>query len=183
MGKISGPHPVKLFIGMLAPVTFLFDQLKDELISHFGTVDLESPVLPWEHSQYYEDEMGPKLKRKFTFFSKLISPGDIADIKIRTNDLEQQYLNEKGGRRINLDPGYLDASKLVLVTTKDYSHRIYLRGGIYGEVTLIYKHGEFRPLPYTYHDYASVEYRELFSKARGIFMNNRNSTNPSQNHI
>jgi len=166
MGKISAPHPVMLFVGMLSGDTGLFDKLSVRLQAIFGPVDLEGPVWSWEHTAYYEKEMGPELKRKFIFFQKLIDPGDIADIKLRTNELEQQFLNQQGGRKINLDPGYLDASKLVLVTTKNYSHRIYLRDGIYGEVTLIFRNGEFQPLPYTYRDYASQEYRELFGLAR-----------------
>jgi hypothetical protein len=154
---------------MLSQDTSLFDAVAERLSAEYGPVDLEGPVWPWEHTTYYEKEMGGNLKRKFIFFQKLISPGHIASIKLETNELERQFLNEQGGRRINLDPGYLDSSKLVLVTTKNYSHRIYLRDGIYGEVTLIFRKGEFQPLPYTYRDYASQEYRELFCQARGYY--------------
>lgn len=169
MGKISEPHLVKLFMGMISSENPLFHTVIRQLTDAYGPVDLESPVWPWERSDYYQKEMGTHLKRKFIFFERLIHPADISDIKLKTNELEQHFLNAEGGRRINLDPGYLDSAKLVLVSTKDYSHRIFLSDGIYGEVTLIYKNNAFQPLPFTYPDYGSDAYRELFHQARSLF--------------
>lgn len=168
MGKVTLPRPVKLFIGMLSNNPSLFERLKPELEDLFGVCDMEGPVWEWRHTDYYEKEMGEGLKRKFLFFQGLIEPNNIAKIKLKTNELERDYLNEKGGRRINLDPGYLDEARVVLVSTKDYSHRLYLGHGIYGEVTLIYSKDAYHPLPYTYPDFRSEEYRELFMKARNI---------------
>jgi len=113
--------------------------------------------------------MGTDLKRIFIFFENLINPDAIADIKLKTDELEKQHLNEHGGRKINLDPGYLDAAKLVLATTKDFSHKIYLRDGIYAEVTLIYSGKGYQSLPYTFPDYKSEEYQEVFKAARKVF--------------
>jgi hypothetical protein len=169
MGIITEPHPVKLFIGMLSSDISLIEQFTVTLKNIFGPVDLESPVWPWEHTTYYEREMGAGLKRQFIFFKRLISPEEISGIKLTTIDLENKFLNDTGGRRINLDPGYLDAAKLVLVSTKDYSHRIYLRKGIYGEVTLMYSGKTYQTLPYTFPDFRTEEYLDLFKKAREIF--------------
>jgi len=169
MGKIIEPHPVKLFIGMLSQDMSLIEQLTGSLQNIFGPIDLASPVWPWEHTRYYEKEMGEGLKRKFIFFEKLIYPGAVADIKLKTMELEKQYLNEKGGREINLDPGYLDAAKIVLASTKDFSHRIYLDKGIYGEVTLIYSGKDYQSLPYTFPDYRTSEYWDIFKAARELF--------------
>jgi len=169
MSVIKKPLPVKLFIGMLSSYPSLFDEVKEELQSVFSPVDFESPVWRWEHTDYYTEEMGEGLKRKFIFFEQLIDPGEIVEIKLKTMEVEKRYLNERGGRRINLDPGYLDGSKLVLVTTKNYSHRVYLRDGIYGEVTLIYSKGQYQALPYTYPDYRTEEYLQIFKSAREIY--------------
>ncbi|HBH61853.1 MAG TPA: DUF4416 domain-containing protein [Nitrospiraceae bacterium] len=169
MGKILEPHPVKLFIGMLSQDISLIEQLTDDLCNIFGPIDLSSPVLPWEHTRYYEKEMGTGMKRKFVFFITLIPPGEIAGIKIKTIGLEKRYLNESGGRKINLDPGYLDAAKIVLVSTKDFSHRIYLEQGIYGEVTLIFSGKDYHVLPYTFPDYRTSEYQRIFKAARELF--------------
>jgi hypothetical protein len=163
------PHPVKLFIGMLSKDAVLFDQLKEGLQKIFGPVDMESPVWNWEHTEYYSKEMGTGLKRKFIFFHELINPEAVSGIKLKTIEFERQYLNEKGGRRINLDPGYLDSAKIVLVSTKDFSHRIYLGNGIYGEVTLIYSGKDYEILPFTYPDFRTSEYLDIFRKAREIY--------------
>lgn len=173
MGESNlSPNPVKLFIGMLSNEISLFDELIQKLENIYGPPDYVSPVFPWEHSVYYTDEMGTELKRKFVFFKRLIEPGAIAGIKLKTNEIEQHYLNGQGGRRINLDPGYLDSAKLVLVSTKDFSHRIYLDHGIYGEVTLIYSKNNYQPLLYTYRDYKSEEYLTVFRKARALYKEN-----------
>jgi hypothetical protein len=169
MGKIIEPHPVKLFIGMLSQDIPLIEQLTGNLFDIFGPVDLSCPAMPWEHTSYYEKEMGAGLKRKFIFFQTLINPGEIADIKIKTIGLENRHLDNSGGRRINLDPGYLDAAKIVLASTKDFSHRIYLDKGIYGEVTLIYSGKDYQVLPYTFPDYRTRAYWEIFKTARGLF--------------
>ena len=83
--------------------------------------------------------MGPKILRKFVSHLPLIQPDRLAEIKIISQELEMAHLRVKGGkkgRQVNIDPGCLDASKVVLATTKDASHRIYLSSGIYGEATL-----------------------------------------------
>jgi hypothetical protein len=169
MGIITEPDRVKLFVGMLTNDESLFTSVDGQLRNAFGNIDLESPVWPWEHTKYYSREMGPGLKRKFVFFKKTINPGEISEIKVKTNGIEKKFLSEVGGRRINLDPGYLDSSKLVLVSTKNYSHRVYLDNGIYGEVTLIYSGDDFHSLPYTYPDFKSDEYIAVFKEARRLF--------------
>ncbi len=193
MNKISpNPKPVKLFIGMLSQDISLFDELKKKLKEDFGPIDLESPIWEWNHTDYYSKEMGDGLKRQFVFFQDLISPESISEIKLKTIALEKQYLNppisplNKGGikggcliakggqrgvgrRRINLDPGYLDSAKIVLVSTKDFSHRIYLGNGIYGEVTLIYSGNAYQVLPYTFPDFRTQEYQDVFKKAREMY--------------
>jgi len=169
MGKIIEPHGVKLFIGMLSQDISLIERLTDSLQNMFGPIDFSSLILPWEHTRYYEKEMGERLKRKFIFFEKLVHPRAIADIKLKTMELENRHLNDKGGREINLDPGYLDAAKIVLASTKDFSHRIYLDKGIYGEVTLIYSGKDYQTLPYTFPDYRTREYWDIFKTARDVF--------------
>lgn len=160
------PHPVKLFIGMISQDVALFEALKEELSELFGSSDIESPVWEWDHTNYYLNEMGAGLKRQFIFFTRLINPDIISDIKLKTIELERKYLNESGGRMINIDPGYLDSAKIVLVSTKDFSHRIYLGNGIYGEVTLAYSGNSYQIFPFTYPDFKKAEYLDIFEKAR-----------------
>lgn len=161
--------PVKLFIGMFSSEVLLFEKIKDILEGTYGPVELESPLWPWDHTDYYAEEMGQGLKRKFIFFEQLIHPGIMADVKLIAVDLERDFLNEKGGRRVNIDPGYLDAARVALVSTDDYAHRVYIGKGIYGEITLVFSGGEYRILPSTYPDFQKSAYHDLFKKARRLY--------------
>jgi hypothetical protein len=169
MGEAKKPLPGKLIMPMFSRHDDLFHEAEEALSERFGRADYASSRLPFDHTTYYEEEMGRHLKRQFLAFEELIDPGSIASIKTLTNDLEKRWLAH-GGRMINLDPGYIAPSKLVLATTKNHGHRIYLEQGIYGEVTLIYQDGDFRPLPWTYPDYRTETYREIMRAIREIYM-------------
>jgi hypothetical protein len=151
----------------------LFQETLKILKKRFGPVDYESPLLPFDKTDYYEEEFGKNLKRKFYSFKRLIKAEELPRIKILTNSLEKKFGDKRGNRLINLDPGYLAPAKLVLATTKDYQHRIYYGKGIYGEVTLRYKKGSFIPWEWTYPDYRIKEYVEIFNHVRKIYMNQR----------
>jgi hypothetical protein len=148
-----------------------FSEAREKLNVSFGEIALESPAFPWDYSGYYKDELGSPLTRTFIFFRDLINPETLAGIKLFTNDLEHQ-LSTGQKRNINLDPGYLTPYQVVLASTKNYAHRIYLSKGIYAEVTLIHKDGRYSPHLFTYRDYASDEYIRLFEHAR-VFLKER----------
>jgi len=193
MGKILAPVPVKLFIGILASDISLFRIAEKKLSSVLGTIDLKTADegIPFTFTDYYTTEMGTNLKRFFLSFEKLIKPDEISGIKIRANELEEtvtQWVDaERHGaaapkvkspvsRPINLDPGYLTTGKVILATTKDYAHRIYVKDGIYAEVTLQYRSGQestkgFQPMPWTYPDYRTKEYLDFFERMRKIYLN------------
>ncbi len=170
MGKPGLPKRVLLFVSTLYREKEYYYTALDSLIELFGDVLFESAPKIWDYSDYYTPELGSPLTKRFIFFKNLVSEGDIAAIKITTNSLEDK-LSKDGKRRINLDPGYISSAKLVLATTKDYSHRIYLKDGIYGEVTLIFKNKTFIPAINTYRDYADEQNIKLFNLARKIYKN------------
>lgn len=173
MAKAHDPKPVKLFCGMLAADVGLFARAKERLAGRYGGIDAESDVFDFDFTDYYEKEMGPGLKKTFVSFHPLIDPGEIVAVKLWTNELEREIAAEAGGpvdRPINLDPGYLTLSKLVLATAKDYSHRLYLGRGIYAEVTLRYQGGRFVDWPWTYPDYKTPEYQVFFKRLRDIYV-------------
>jgi hypothetical protein len=169
MGKIALPDLVKLVIGMLAADRDLLAHAAEELAALYGPVDYASPVLPFEFTDYYTQEMGTGLGRQFVSFRDLISPEDLPRIKLQTNALEGRWVRE-GRRQVNLDPGYLCAGKVVLATTKDQQHRLYLGHGIFGEVTLRYRQGAYAPWEWTYPDYRSPEYLAIFAAIRDLYM-------------
>lgn len=172
MGKIVNPQRVKLFIGLIFQKSAKIADIKNRLRSKFGNIDFESEILDFNYTDYYKKEFGANLKRSFLSFSKLILPDKISAIKNTTNKLEIRFSKNRK-RLINLDPGYLNDAKVVLATTKDYAHRIYLKDGIYAENTLVFTQGSFKPYPWTYPDYQSKEYIEIFNRIRGIFMQRR----------
>ncbi len=168
MGTAKGPQPVKLIASLFAGRQLLLEAARARLEEAFGRVDYQSELLPFDHTDYYTPEFGPALVRVILAFERLVDPGDLAAIKRQTNTLETEWLTESR-RQVNIDPGYVSLSKLVLATTKNHAHRVYLADGIYGEVTLHYRHGAFRGFPWTYPDYASPRYCALFEEIRDIY--------------
>ncbi|MCG3126683.1 MAG: hypothetical protein CHACPFDD_01535 [Phycisphaerae bacterium] len=170
MGRIRAPRPVKLFVGMLSSDRDLMRRCAQLLSRCFGPLDLSSDVWPFTFTDYYAAEMGPGLLRQFISFASLIPADTLAEIKRQTNQLEQQVAEEcladTDHRPVNLDPGYMDPGKLVLATTKDRSHRIYLGAGIFAEVTLHYMNNAWRAWPWTYPDYQSRDYLAYFDALR-----------------
>ena len=176
MGKAKSPSPVKLIIATFTSRLELFQEIETELEKKYGEIDFKGPVFDSNHTDYYQEEMGFGLKKKFISFKNLISPEKINSIKLFTNKLESKYSKE-GKRIVNIDPGYVDNSKLVLASTKNYYHRIYLGKGIYAEVTLFFKEKSFQQLPWTYPDYKTDASIDIFNKIREIYRNQLASIN------
>jgi hypothetical protein len=168
VGKIKKHQPVKLIIAFIFGQEQALEKAKIILKKYFGTIDFQSQPLPFVHTDYYEKELGAHLKRRFVSFQKLILPQNLPRIKSITNKIEQK-LTQNTYRLINIDPGYLTLSKLILASTKDYKHRIYLNKGIYAEVTLFYQDKTFRSYEWTYPDYQSNEYIAIFNQIRQIY--------------
>ncbi len=168
MGKIKRPQPVKLIIGFIFKDEAHLNKSVSILKRHFGKTDFESGILIFNHTDYYEKEMGRDLKRKFIAFEKLIPAAKLSKIKLISNKIEEK-LSKNSRRLINIDPGYLDLPKLVLASTKDFRHRIYIGNNIYAETTLFYQEESFRPWEWTYPDYKTPEQIALFNQIREIY--------------
>ncbi len=174
MGIPKIPNPANLICAItFAPNTEL-DEVEYALIDLFGEIDKKSEIYDfYKFTDYYENEMGKGLKKYFVSFKELIKREDIADIKLKTNELELEFAHktpEGFKRRVNIDPGYIAEAQLVLPTVKGYSHRIYLQKGIFAEVTLIFEHKSFKPLPWTYPDYRTELAIEFFNNVRENYL-------------
>ncbi|MDX9714170.1 MAG: DUF4416 family protein [Dissulfurispiraceae bacterium] len=167
MANIRQPNRVLLFAGLLYSVNDMCEKALGMLESYFGEIIAQSPVYDWEHTDYYKDELGENIKRRFIIFRTPVDPSVLSEVKIRTNELEQQ-LASNGKRTVNIDPGYITPAKIVLASTKDYSHRIYLKDGIYAEVTLIYTKGRLTPHTYTYRDFKKPDIITFFTASRRL---------------
>lgn len=171
MAEAIKPSPVKLIIGAIFASEGILIKARQRLERKFGPVDFQSPAIPFDFTDYYRQEMGPNLTRRFFSFQRLIRPEELAGIKLYTNRLEKQF--SPGGnklfRTINLDPGYMSQAKLVLASCKNYYHRIYLGKSVFAEITLYFQDGAFKFHPWTYPDYKSASYIKSFTTIREIY--------------
>ena len=170
MGKVLYPHDkVKLIVGLISNDEALLDKIVPLLEKKFkNKADFKSGVIDFAYTDYYNKEMGRNLKRRFLSFEKLVRLETIAKAKLLTNNIEKRFCVD-GKRAVNIDPGYVDMAKLVLLSTKDYSHRVHIGKGIFAEVTLHYKDKRFDFWPWTYPDYKSEEYTRIFGIIRDIY--------------
>lgn len=169
MGEIGTPAPVMLLLAAFSRHGEGLDWARQRAEATWGTVALASPRFSFEETGYYEPTMGPGLQKCFWAFDKLIDPGLLADVKAQTNAWEIEYAKDCGHdepRPLNLDPGYLTPAKLVLASTKDHAHRLYLSDGIYAEVTLFYKDRRWQHRDWTFPDYRRADYQQFFAECR-----------------
>ena len=163
---------VKRITGILFPNDELLAWSIERLTQIWGVPELVSSPVPFDKTDYYHD-IAPELSRVFVCFPGLVNPEGLADWKHQSIALEAQ--SRQPVRAVNIDPGYVDGARLVLASTKDHAHRIYLRDGIFAEVTMRYRFGKWQSFDYTFPDFASGVYDEFLSGVRRIWLNERNA--------
>jgi len=172
MGQVRLPPPVLLIIAAFSRHDEALRWAEEKLSACFGPIARTSPDFAFDQTRYYESSMGAGLRKRFLIFQDLIAAEQLADIKLRTNELEQELAMSKSWpepRPLNLDPGILTLGKFMLATTKDQAHRIHLRDGIYAEVTLRFQDHAFHPWPWTYADYRQLEVLAFLGDAREYY--------------
>lgn len=165
MSKLGQAEPVKLIMSLLSADRNTVSEAIRTLTTHFGRPDYVSAPVPFDYTDYYEKEMGHPLSRHLVSFEKTILPDALPDVKGLTNSIEDQY-SSSGFRKVNIDPGYISKAHLILATGKGYTHRPYLRDGVYADLTLIFTKGTFQSLPWTYPDYGETEMISVLNKIR-----------------
>jgi hypothetical protein len=169
MWTLKKPEPVKLIVGILGCNEQAVNAAVEMIKAKFGNCDLESPVWPFRHTEYYANETGKEIVKKFVTIEKLILPDKLAAIKHKTNKMEKALVGMLKcdlSRPVNIDPGYIEPSKLVLASTKNFSHRIYIGKKIWAEVTLIYNKGQWQSFEYTFPDHKEDRYHGFFGQTR-----------------
>jgi len=165
LGKVKIPKPVKLICAVTFSDDINCEKINSILENNFEKIDLQSEIFDFIHTHYYEKEMGENLKKYYMSFVELIEAEKVTEIKIKTNIIEKQFSNDEK-RQINLDPGYIEKPKLILLSTKDFSHRIYLGSGIYGDLQYRMVGGQYQFNEWTYPDYKEDKIRHFFSRVR-----------------
>ena len=176
MGDVRPATPALLIVAAFSRYPDAFAWAREQCEQRWGTVALASPSFSFSETDYYEPSMGGDLLKTFWAFERLIAPDAIAQIKLETNRLEESFAKSASlpvARPLNLDPGYITEAKLVLASTKDHAHRIYLTDGIFAEVTLYYHRKQWRHREWTFPDYRRQDYHEFFDLCRGILRERR----------
>lgn len=168
MAVPHSPLPVKLVIAVLYSDENQLAVARERLVQQLGPIDFISSPFPFQVTDYYVPEMGAPIVRLFYAFEKLISPGDLASIKLSANAIEDE-LATSGKRQVNLDPGYLDPDKFVLASAKYNGQKIYLSDGIWADLTLYYQKGHFSAYSWSFPDFRSGEYEKAFLRMREIY--------------
>lgn len=170
MGKLRVYPPVKFFAAITTgsgPILFEVEKKLQEVLSEIENSSAQYNFDEFTH--YYESEMGRGLNKKMIAFSRLLPAEILPDIKTATNLLEDEYLQDSS-RQVNIDPGYVTAAKMVLATTKDYDHRLYLGRGIFGDVHYRFRKGHFQLMEWTYPDYRQPAIVDFFEQLRNRYM-------------
>ena len=169
MGQIHPPSPALLFTAAFSRHEAALDWARQQAIAAWGPLLAQSPIFDFSQTDYYTASMGPGLLKTFFAFDRPFDPAELPQIKLQSNRWEDEFAASAGlaeSRPLNLDPGYIALGKLVLASTKDHAHRIYLANGIYAEVTLYYSHHEWRDRDWTFPDYRRADYQQFFTQCR-----------------
>lgn len=186
MGTPDAYQPHKLFVAVLYASGVTFEELREVLEGCFGAVDSILEPHPFTHSTYYDQEMGPCLQRALLSFSRIVDPSSMARLKRTTNALERRFARpapsgETGLRRtVNLDPGLLSLSRVMLATTKASAHRVPLCAGYYAEVTLMFRRGRYVPFEWTYPDYRSEPFLDWLLLVRRSYHSQLRALDPAR---
>ena len=133
----------------------------------FGQPILKSPEFDFSHTSYYEPEMGANLVKYFALYDRIETPDRLPEYKIQAVRMEDE-LQQDGKRVINIDPGYVAMEKIIAASTKNFTHRVYIRDNIYGDLQLYRRKGRYVPLEWTFQDYSFDFTLGFFEKARKI---------------
>jgi hypothetical protein len=164
--------PVKLICGVIYKEDALYEEVQRRLEAGWGRVDSESPAYSFDLTDYYEAEMGSALVRRFLSFEALVAPESLPEKKIRAIEIEESLRQEKGapGRPVNIDPGYLTASALIIATAKDFAHRVPLGKGIYAHLEFLFTKTGVKALEWTYPDLRREPAQAYFRSVREIYL-------------
>lgn len=169
MGTLSEPRAVKPFFTLLSAREDAHTAAIGVIVSIFGKAELITRPHPWDYSPAYTEELGPRIMRRFLVLSELADPTYLSDWKLLTVEMEKLF-GRDGKRAVNIDPGYITGSNLVLASTKSYANRIYLRDGVYADFTLFYDGRAFCAHKLTLPDYRTRAAIRFFGEQRKSYL-------------
>ena len=179
MSKVLKQSKAVLVMALMYNDINVYNLTLEKLINNFGNIEVISEEYLFSHSIYYKEEMGESLNKRFIVFNSMIDRDYISDVKRITDNIEKEYLDNHQNRRINIDPAILTLENFILVTNKNFTHRIYLKDGVFADLTLLYKKKKgYTELEWTYADYSSNETKSFLNKIRELFYNRLIESSP-----
>ena len=172
MPALHEPAPVMVIAAVLTPSAAPANAVFARLAEQFGKCLFESSAYPFTATDYYANEMGEQLVRRLVAFERPAARDALPEMKRFTIGIESATALQ-GNRRVNIDIGYIDYHKVVLASTKEGPHKLYLGKGIWGDITLLYRNGSFEPLPWTFPDFRSGMYNEALCAIRQLYKKQR----------
>ena len=172
MKKLKKPKNVKLVVAFFSNQPGILARTEKFLSKKFGRIDYRSNDLDFTETDYYNEEMGNGLKMRFVSFERLVKRSSLPQIKLLSIKLEKKFSLKNGNlekRKVNIDPGLLSMENFILATHKPYSHRIYLKKGIWADLTLIFSKTGFSNLPWTYPNYRSENVKKILYQIRNLY--------------
>jgi len=171
MARRQTPPPGRLVVSIIySSIDALADALK-LLERQFGRVQYETIETTYSATTYAE-EMGDSLQRRFFSFEKPVERDRLPQIKTACQKIEKQFgdhVDDFTFRTVNLDPGILTPDNLVMASTREYNHRIYLSDGVFADLVLVFAKGRFVRMPWTISDFYHGEAIEFFLRVRASF--------------
>ncbi|UCG62198.1 MAG: DUF4416 family protein [Candidatus Zixiibacteriota bacterium] len=172
MARILKPPPGRLVVSIIySSMDALADSVKT-LEKRFGRVQYETLEIPCAQRDEYKEEMGEELLRRFYSFESPVARDTLPALKAACYKIEPKFsdtVEDYHFRTVNIDPGILTPSTLVMASHKEYNHRVYIRDGVYAEIALIHAHGKFCRLPWTNPDFCADEAIDFFERVRSTF--------------
>ncbi|MBO4699267.1 DUF4416 family protein [bacterium] len=174
MSELTNPTEANLTVSVMFRDENLLAEIRTILEKKYGKIDAVSEAYNFSSiSPYYDPEMGEDIKKIIFSFKKTVPRDILANVKLFCVKIERKY-SSSGKRLVNLDPGLLTLENFILATGKNYSHRIYLKKGVFAEVTLMFgKKNVIKELPWTYRDYLYEPARSFLLAVREIYREKR----------
>lgn len=185
MGSVRHHPPVLHLVAVFSQFPEALAEARTWIEATWGTIALRSEEFDFRETDYYARSMGLHLKKQFVALAPLAAPEALVERKRASNEFESA-MAERGtfsvDRPVNLDPGYLTESKLILASTKDHAHRIFLGQGVFAEITLAYRRHAWQGQPWTYPDYLRSDYHAFFDACRAYYRRAKGTALPPETH-
>jgi hypothetical protein len=172
MAHIKQIFKTKLVIGIMYSDKEAYEEAIKQLEQKFGEISDKSQEYDFNFTTYYEEETGKDLKKQIIVFKKLIDRDELAEIKHYTNTIEDEFSKE-GKRKINLDPGYMTEHNVILASAKELPHKVSIGKGMFGDVVLEYRKGDYEDSRHTFPDYRTPLVKEFLKTIRKKYLQER----------